>query len=707
MENLNALYGYGYLPDLGTDSDWSPTTADVLARQNALYAGPGGALRSARDAIPESPNALSILNMARSGLGTAANWLQGTPVIGPDTIAPLGLAPMGMALTPRNAVGVFGGKLANTADHAALARAQEMTAKGVGRDDVWRETGWGVGPDGKWRFEIDDSGAESQKKTVSDILAKHGLGDAAGPRDTAAAAALPERPVAAAVRLPNGKVYTGALHSDAVEAAMKAGEDIDFDRFMAMPNAMEADGFVTNTGRYVTRHEGTDLIKNADPSVRMTAGILDARSLPLDSSTRQQAKASGAEPSITAYHGSPHDFDRFDMSRIGTGEGAQAYGHGLYMAESRDVADTYRTAGSAGNVPSSTYKAPSDVLARHAEDFGKLAVSDALLVKGFGALDVERRGMVVPMMRGVLEDPEIAKAVVRLLPVDVVHMLGGKKLAPQALLDNPSMLVDLLPANANDLVPGRVQAIDVLAPYVARATAERPLIGTQSRALLEKALAARRAGKGDLHVSSEIPYPSKSGKMYEVRINADPESFLDWDKPLSQQGEAVREHLSAMKKRLEDYGAHPIKDTIADLSMAYNKRSTGYEGEFEQSLRQKGIPGIKYLDQGSRTPKILFDDQPVVKGAKGNWAVQSAAESLDLHGTPEKAIEALSGQTRGYGGDAAREAIELLRSGRVAKHQPEGTRNFVIFDAQIVDILKKYGLAGAIGAGAMSQDNQQ
>src|SRR5258706_8248564 len=39
--------------------------------------------------------------------------------------------------------------------------------------------------------------------------------------------------------------------------------------------------------------------------------------------------ALGSGP-ITAYHGSPHDFDRFDLSRIGTGEGAQAYGHGLY-----------------------------------------------------------------------------------------------------------------------------------------------------------------------------------------------------------------------------------------------------------------------------------------------------------------------------------------------------------------------------------------
>ena len=40
---------------------------------------------------------------------------------------------------------------------------------------------------------------------------------------------------------------------------------------------------------------------------------------------------------ITAYHNSPHDFNRFSMSQIGTGEGAQAYGHGLYFAESPSV----------------------------------------------------------------------------------------------------------------------------------------------------------------------------------------------------------------------------------------------------------------------------------------------------------------------------------------------------------------------------------
>ena len=45
---------------------------------------------------------------------------------------------------------------------------------------------------------------------------------------------------------------------------------------------------------------------------------------------------------ITAWHGSPHKFDKFSLDKIGTGEGAQAYGHGLYLAESPQVAEGYK-----------------------------------------------------------------------------------------------------------------------------------------------------------------------------------------------------------------------------------------------------------------------------------------------------------------------------------------------------------------------------
>jgi hypothetical protein len=52
----------------------------------------------------------------------------------------------------------------------------------------------------------------------------------------------------------------------------------------------------------------------------------------------------GAERAMLAYHGTPHRFERFDASKIGTGEGAQAYGHGIYFAESPDVARSYQNA---------------------------------------------------------------------------------------------------------------------------------------------------------------------------------------------------------------------------------------------------------------------------------------------------------------------------------------------------------------------------
>jgi len=50
----------------------------------------------------------------------------------------------------------FAGERAATADHRALDQAKQMEAEGLSREDVWRETGWFRGVDGKWQ-----SGAET------------------------------------------------------------------------------------------------------------------------------------------------------------------------------------------------------------------------------------------------------------------------------------------------------------------------------------------------------------------------------------------------------------------------------------------------------------------------------------------------------------------------------------------------------------------
>jgi hypothetical protein len=61
-----------------------------------------------------------------------------------------------------------------------------------------------------------------------------------------------------------------------------------------------------------------------------------------------QAAGQNVSP-LTVYHGSPHKFPptaknplgEFDSTKIGTGEGAQAYGHGSYLAEAPGVAEDY------------------------------------------------------------------------------------------------------------------------------------------------------------------------------------------------------------------------------------------------------------------------------------------------------------------------------------------------------------------------------
>ena len=59
--------------------------------------------------------------------------------------------------------------------------------------------------------------------------------------------------------------------------------------------------------------------------------------------TEDMLQKQGMMPSIVAYHGTPHNIEgAFDISKVGTGEGAQAYGHGMYYAENPNVAEAYK-----------------------------------------------------------------------------------------------------------------------------------------------------------------------------------------------------------------------------------------------------------------------------------------------------------------------------------------------------------------------------
>jgi hypothetical protein len=279
------------------------------------------------------------------------------------------------------------------------------------------------------------------------------------------------------------------------------------------------------------------------------------------------------KPGIRAYHGSPHDFDRFDISKIGTGEGAQAYGHGLYFAENPKTAQSYR---------------------------------------------------------------DIADATVGGRPFDI---------------NNPAH----------------------------KAAALVDELGSPEAALAQaKSYAARDfAGKGGYYGDvvrilerGKLPEFKSQGKMYEVSIAAKPEQFLDWDRPLAGQPE----HFS----RLREAGV------IGDKSPPYQKsgqatpqalvQMPGEKGAIEAQLRDAGIPGIRYLDQGSRS-------------------------AADFHAMKEgdKFFAANYDKTKQAGPFNSREDTWNWINSEKQRLQ---TSNYVLFRDDIIDILKKYGIAGLAAFGA-------
>ena len=69
-----------------------------------------------------------------------------------------------------------------------------------------------------------------------------------------------------------------------------------------------------------------------------------------DAGVKKIVPPTETEPGIIAFHGSGADFDEFRLEMIGTGEGAQAYGYGLYFTDSEDIAKFYRNSVGGANV---------------------------------------------------------------------------------------------------------------------------------------------------------------------------------------------------------------------------------------------------------------------------------------------------------------------------------------------------------------------
>jgi len=159
-------------------------------------------------------------------------------------------------------------------------------------------------------------------------------------------------------------------------------------------------------------------------------------------------------PKIIAYHGSPHDFDRFDASKIGTGEGAQAYGHGLYFAGAEGTAKTYRDISPA---------VPSGAAAKAIQQLQQRAVQ----------LELEASGIWDAMQRAADERGSLSPGwgAIRGVPQDVQDALGPRLRAINEQLSS----LRLEQQRVRDGLRGHMYEVELGTPEDAFLDWDRPL----------------------------------------------------------------------------------------------------------------------------------------------------------------------------------------------------------------------------------------
>lgn len=254
-----------------------------------------------------------------------------------------------------------------------------------------------------------------------------------------------------------------------------------------------------------------------------------------------------------AYHGSPHkgiEKEGFKLNAIGTGEGAQAYGWGIYFAGAREVAEHYRQAlgemtFKGKPLPTKEYKAGNGVSPKN------LAIMEVARVLVKGRAHNGLAGAAIPGTS--FED---AKKEV------LTSMESGVSYARSVSRDKSFQQL----------------AQDYL------------------------------AAMSEMDKFRESDF--QAGQTYQSEIPEDSE-LLDWGKPLSKQPKVVRAALrraladEAVAQEIADYQRNMRHDPFSSEvvgSEAYGALAdfAGGEREASELLGRYGIPGLRYLDGGSR-----------------------------------------------------------------------------------------------------------
>lgn len=294
---------------------------------------------------------------------------------------------------------------------------------------------------------------------------------------------------------------------------------------------------------------------------------------------------------IEAWHGSPYSFDKFDASKIGTGEGAQSYGRGLYFAENPEVAKTYKEGLSLRRIKvgDETYTPSRTMADRH----DPRAIAHGYLTAGIDAQSSDPFGWARRFVRSN-EDAPYAKDVLKVLDdwqERGATVEGGGHLYHVNLDVDPEQLLDW----------------------------DAP-IKDQPRAL------AALRGMG--YTDAPWPYTDKM-------MHPDGGTFIDLNAP----GEEAYRSLAILRGR-----SHGQTSRIAGTGGSSGPLHVD-PASASSALSGAGIPGVKYFDGLSRGSGkgtrnyVIFDPNRVkilealgVAGLLGGGAAAQRSDDQSLWG---------------------------------------------------------------------------
>jgi len=384
-----------------------------------------------------------------------------------------------------------------------------------------------------------------------------------------------------------------------------------------------------------------------------------------------------AEPGIIAFHGSAADFDQFRLEKIGTGEGAQMYGYGLYFADKEAIADFYRGA---------LTDAPYDYK-----------------IDGQSVSEMYRNAVYA-------ENYELADVLEQVQLHDTPKTLKAKFTVENGYAqETADFVADLdydkltgVDFDGKEIPLGRIYKVgltpkpDDLLDYDKAFSEQTPAI----QAALKKAgykdkyhMVALEDGDGRFGVYET----DEAGKRTFVKHFSDGLMGMSAE---AQANEYIKEVNATLPKNtggqiLDVLASDLAKKATAPASTRLDEINTQLSAIAEE-MRQYETPGAyrKYTDpKGDKLAveyDALMDERANLPKFKRKDARRLASEALENAGIP--GIKYRDGASRGNNiEDAAAD------------------RNYVIFDDSMIKILEKYGIVGpvAISAAAASKGGQK